>query len=602
MFGTRKLTLSIIFLASLVFGGTTSGNAQPSLASADIREMQISVSSRLEDFTVIRDAQLRDQYYYVPTRPRLVEVTNDGRNEPQFSLIRYQFVNPDDPNGLLEGGILQFAVKLAAPGVAEQIRKKISQETSRPEASIRVASLPLKSAEVVMYSPGQGKLVSKTFGSGIAPQFATQEMAFSIELSRVGSDVFDALVGNTPGGNTGVPVAVIMTYNGLTPPAGFRIKVNYRKLYNHYSSDQKLAARASYYGLFGASTNVRWQNLSESLKRDGALDIKKISGEGVDDAVLDQHMQAILKGINERIFQTLSPPRQVEPAQAADPSASGFFGGVGYNASFKNVNEVSSLDETIEWTEQRIIERKTLAAGFIGIQGYPQDIRNRLVTFVREGNWDSAFFMLPTVGNLPQLSQVNLKVDLEANGTSRATKTVVWKPSTDWKDSSGRVMTSVVFPIAGLLASGVKRDQLSFSSTLETIQGGSLTRIVKKRPVFNGTEAVAPPETDIEIIEIDPSAVQWRGIDPNSRLLRVQVLLRAGNREFRTILRPQNNSGVVSVPSPIGWIVSKEEVRDKDIRVELKYEFQGRPAVSKVIARLQRDEPSLSLLLPDVEQ
>ena len=198
--------------------------AQASLAAEDrIDEIPVEINGVQESFTVIRDGRIPEQWYYMPDRPRVFERTVDGEAKPELALVHYQFQDPDDPQKLLEGGLLLFAASLSLPSEAIPQLEKVIRAKVEDDQPIRLAAIPFKAAQVNLYTPKEGKLIaSAPQGEGIAPTFATQKMAFSVPLTRVGSDVYDELVH----GNTGMPVSVELTYNGLTPPAGFKVKVD----------------------------------------------------------------------------------------------------------------------------------------------------------------------------------------------------------------------------------------------------------------------------------------------------------------------------------------------------------------------------------------
>ena len=184
--------------------------AQASLAAEDkIDEIPVKLNTGLtESFTVIRDAMIPEQWYYVPDRPRLFVRQAESGPEPDFALIRYQFKDPSNPQALLEGGLLQFAANLAIPPEAiSQLTKVIGDKHNIPENKLRLAALPIKQSNVAIYLPKEGELLAEASqGAGIAPTFATQKMVFMVPFTRIGSDVYDELVN----GNTGIPVVIYL--------------------------------------------------------------------------------------------------------------------------------------------------------------------------------------------------------------------------------------------------------------------------------------------------------------------------------------------------------------------------------------------------------
>src|SRR5207253_9172288 len=113
----RRQSASVFALAIALLICPRVARAQASLAAEDIiDEVAVKLGNLTERFTVIRDAIHQDQWYYAPDQPRLAEhVGANGQREPEFTLVRYQFKDPANPEALAEGGFLQFAITLALP-------------------------------------------------------------------------------------------------------------------------------------------------------------------------------------------------------------------------------------------------------------------------------------------------------------------------------------------------------------------------------------------------------------------------------------------------------------------------------------------------------
>ena len=586
--------------------------SQASLHPDDIIEELVINYEGIEDsFTVLCDAVNRSQWYYIPNAPRLTEILIGGVPHPEFTLLRYQFVDDGAPGGIKDGGIIQFSTSLSAEPAAinalkEELRAILQARPGGAPANLALAPLPLKSAEALIYSPTDGQLVTNSFGSGLAPIFASQKAPFALYLSRNGADINDALVGNSVNSNTGIPIAIVFTFHGLTPPAKLKITANYRKIFNHYSSDQAFAARASYFGLFGATSEIRWSSIRENLSIDGALKVERITNEEIDEKVMDEVMQGVMKRINDNIFQTMSPPPTIPPANATTPSVKGRFGGAGYNASFKNVEQISDVDDVFEWVERKIVERKTLAGGFIGLGQYPQDVRNRAVQFVPGFDWSTAHFVLPDIGYIDNLTQVTIRTDL-LNGdkiVSNQTKTGLWKPSTGWRSvPNNQPINNLNFAIAPLLQNGIPASSLKFRTTTTVIQNGRATELTNTQDLVNGGFPIATPEEGLKTVIFDPSDLNFSSLIESVDLLRVGVTMRIGDRSFQSTIQPRLEEGILKRPNPLVWVVKNEEAEALPIRVNLRYEYKAGSSLQSrdvVIDNLKvANNESLDYLLRD---
>src|SRR5689334_9221117 len=100
---------NIIFLIGICIAYQNSFS-QASLASEDfIENVPITENGEKITYSLVRDGNQKNQWYYIPSRIRLSEKQKqNGSREPEFTLIRYQFKDPKNPQELLEGGIIQF--------------------------------------------------------------------------------------------------------------------------------------------------------------------------------------------------------------------------------------------------------------------------------------------------------------------------------------------------------------------------------------------------------------------------------------------------------------------------------------------------------------
>ncbi|MEM8931012.1 MAG: hypothetical protein AAGE94_07545, partial [Acidobacteriota bacterium] len=450
----RSLLLLLILVVATVLS-TAPALAQASLAAEDrIDEIPVTVGGVARSFTVLRDARITDQWYYAPIGPSLHERTVGETTLPELAVIRYQAKDPENPQQLIEGGLVQFAASLAVPAEAlPQLEAAIRAKLGDDDAPVRLAALPFKEATVRLYTPGEGDLIAGApQGAGIAPTFATQKMVFSIPLTRIGSDVYDELVD----GATGVPIVVEMTYSGLTPAAGFKVEVDWDQTYKLYSKDQEFAARAAWKGLVGGSVDVDHTKVRETLEENRAIKVIVTEGETLTAEQIDKHLGPILARINKEMIAKLEPPKRIPPAEARDPSATGKFLSLGYSVAIRDVESVKKGKEVIDFNVRQIQTRRTVAGGFLGAGRYPESVREQLVTVVPEGPWKSAFFVLPSVGDSDDLGirQVDLEIGLTDGDDLRGSQVVVWTPEKGWRDRNDQPRSVLTFPLMGLEAAG----------------------------------------------------------------------------------------------------------------------------------------------------
>jgi hypothetical protein len=122
-----------------------SSHAQVSLAADDVI-WSVTYPDTKESFTIIRDARNVDQWYYVPNKPRLVEKDEGGTKVPVFSLVKFQYRDPQDANKLKEGGQLSFETTLGAGSAVEFLRDAVAKYKGVDKNKVRLAALPVKQA------------------------------------------------------------------------------------------------------------------------------------------------------------------------------------------------------------------------------------------------------------------------------------------------------------------------------------------------------------------------------------------------------------------------------------------------------------------------
>lgn len=571
-------TLALLVPAALLITvfGVSRVQGQASLLSEDtIDDIVVTPANGNSKYgvTVVRDALQRDQWYYVPNAPRLVERIINGKRYPEFALVKYQYDNPASPGQLLEGAILQFSASLAIPGdEIEQIRAELKNRTNiaglNPN-SIRVSAMPIKSADVALYMPVANPSDPASFlqaaanGTGIAPTFASQKMVFSVPLTKVGAEIYDAL---TKEGGTGVPIAVSYKYNGTTPPAGFTVSWDYDNIYNHFSANKELAAEAAYYSLVGASYKRSSSEVRNELESKQLIKMSVDTGETFDLAKADSYLQPILTKINEGLVEAMKPPETVTPAQATIGTKGGLFGGGNYAATYKSASNRKHGHGEISLNVRSVIERQTIASGFVGIQGYDEEIKKQLVVFAPSTFQNSAF-LLPQIafGNSQDIAQVDLVIKAQGGNPEHnlITKTATWGATNGWM-VDGKPTMLINFGLGGFGLSNELQRKVVFDCTTKiSFTGGNRPSFSygERIEAFNGSIPAVMPADRVDPVEIG-SLIDWtrdRGAaaspgQPAPKLAAIQTEFKSGNRTARAMLQPQLSNGVTTQPT-FYWLV-----------------------------------------------
>ena len=558
--------------------------ASVSLSSEDQID-SLSVTDQKETYTVIRDAFDPTQWYYVPDRPRIFEKLNRGQLDPEFQLLKYQYQDPKNPLKALEGGILLFAATMDLPGnVIEELRGKIIANQRQHGRLItdntRIAPLPIRKASVVLYAPGNGELVGDTFGSGIAPIFASQKMVFSLMLNKIGSDVYSALTQ----GNTGVPLVVQMTYSGLTPPAGFSVEVNWDQTYEAYSKDSHFAARASYLGWISGSLRQDRQDAFETLVKHKCIKVNIIEGSGFTMEQIDRYLQPILNRINAEIIEEMRPPPKIDPASAPDPKLGGWAFAAGYSVATRSTGSRKSGTEVINFNVRQYEERITIASGFIGIGHYPIELRNRLIITVPPGDWTTAYFLMPNMFEDQDLciKGATLRLDLCNGPHNLITQNYTWNTKDGWQsvilDTANTPTRSAMFLVAPWRQTMTEAEYhgLTFRANISIAQYDEPeVNATWTMPVFNGSMAIQSINNLFEKIGFDLSLLRFQQIDHEQPLFRVEMRLKSGPILYQHTIKPAFIDGKYVQPSMISWLIPREAKDPNPVVVEIFFVMKG---------------------------
>jgi hypothetical protein len=602
LLGSVLLAAKILGVCIAAFATNAQAQDVSLITDDTIDDVPVTIGGINTTITTIRDANNPKQWYYVPKSPRLVEIDVEGKHKPVFHLYRTQFADPSNPGKLIEKGLLQFALTFAVPTEAQtQLRDAIATKTKIPKELISLSALRIKSSQVNVWVPeGNDFIAAPISGNGIAPLFSTQEMAFAIPLTRQGAALYDALAKGTDG----VKVQISFTYGGLTSPAGFTVTVDYAQAFKHYSENTKFRAEASYYGLFGASYEKQTQTIREELENSGAMKVDIKLGEGVTMETVDKYLQPIVKRINDQVLETFRPPDKIDPAVAPGNNKGGYFGSVNYSASVKDISQVKQIKDKIDFSIRQYEERTTNAAGFISVASYSDEIRNSLFTVVPNQNWESAFFILPTVGDDPSLamSSVDLSVTIGDQQKSLPQKTTIWTPNGGWKDPHLNLPVAVVsFP---LLGEGFTPDRLRAATCKMNWQinsGNQVLKIEQSIKAFDGDLPVVTPTSAVSVVEIDGNDLSWRKMGQSSTLDRVLVTLRHNGRSKSGVLVPRSVNGAWALPAPIRWLIDNTgDAAAAPVDVNLQFELSdGSLLLWTGNGDLRKRYPGLSVALKD---
>jgi len=321
---------------------------------------------------------------------------------------------------------------------------------------------------------------------------------------------------------------------------GFKIKVNWQSLQKSYSEDKQFKAKASYYGLFGASASASASDIRNTLERGGHITVEAVTGEQFKQEDVDRMMQPLLARINQTILDFSKPPEKIEPAKAELAEAKGSFVSAQAGYAVKKQLDVTRLNDTIDYSTRQIEEAQTVASGVIGIGSYSKEIKERHIVNIKPGQFSVAYFALPAVGDDLGISQISLEVDCRLGDQNRIPATAIWTKETGSWRWKGAPAQFVWFALQALTKDDPEQiKKVRFEAIYHVTTGGQMFIRRQVHEGFNGDIALIPAQTVANVITIDASRLPWAVFDPqNGKVDEVNLVLKAGDRTFSENIAP----------------------------------------------------------------
>ncbi|MFZ5950455.1 MAG: hypothetical protein ACOYXC_07105 [Candidatus Rifleibacteriota bacterium] len=526
------------FLAIFLLQFVPVAMAQVSFTDGSQTDVVVEVDGVEEAFTIVRDFRKKEQFYYIPNRPQFATRGKGTQKKPVFHLLKYQALD-EESNELVEGGIMQFAVKFAPDGeVVTRIRDKVAAQFSMPADTLKLSALPFKSAEVTVYDL-EGNLLSSTFQTpGIAPSFANNEIPFQVMLTKLSSDVYDAL---TTGGG-GIPVYITYTFDQVTSPVGFKVTVDWDQTFSHFSKDEKTKQAYTewyYYRTWWGGLRARGrtgvqethnETLSENLQESKSVKVEAVAGEEFTQEEINKYLDPILETISKELVEKVTPPEKIDPAAAKEPDNPGYWR-TSTNVSVKSVNTVKKGTQVYDFSRRSVFESKSTYGSILGIGGYSDAIKKELVTIKPAGNWDYAYFLVPAVGDkladaidqitlqvTPRKVKRNSKGEIEIDSKTKEEKfeqisgtvaqLVTWtKDNTYFADKNGNEVNKILFPLQAI-TDKLAQDKIPLSDcryevVINVTQGSNKMKFESLEEFLIGGIPVSTPMARIEAVEVD---------------------------------------------------------------------------------------------------
>lgn len=549
--GFVRKTLVLVILLLVLHAGSLS--AQVSLLPEH--------TMTLEGVTLIRDSHKADRWYFVPERPVLLERNpKDAQNpRPVFQLVTYQ---AKKDSRVFEGGVLQFCVTLSLP---EKTRIKLERALKEKEGTtVSLAPLPFHSAEAVLFDATGKMNTVGTQAPGLTPAYISGALPFQLKLDKFDADLYEALVNAK---NSGVGVLMNLSFEGLLPPAGFKVTIDWDQTFKHLSESSETRIGIGTYN-FGIDIGISKTKIREELISNGCMEVESLTNEVLTNETLDRYLDPVIEKMQQTLIAKIHPPEKIDlESRNKEDSLSKcfFFARSSVNIELRDIKQVRKGKETFIFNQSAVVERKTSCGAFIGINSYPESVKKTLVQTMTLDSWASAFLLLPGVDNAPELhiNSVNMTanvVDSKGKVVSGLSDTASWsadKPLS-WRNVDGDETGSLKFPLLALFDkhdNKIEAIQKEYSFKVDVIIeqkfgiSGKLNtvRVSYQVPMFDGNLPLAAAVDLVDNIVFDTSLLTFS----DKGLRKVKILVKKGTSgdklEYTFSTRNKGESSVVFI-------------------------------------------------------
>jgi len=418
---------------------------------------------------------------------------------------------------------------------------------------VSLEPFPMASAQVSLFD-GLGKAVH-TVGPtrGVAPEYATDRLGFTLELGKNAVDVSEALLTS----QTGIFMILRREYEVISAPLAYKIFIDYDKAWREYRKNADILSKAVLFAGYQVleSAEAEKKKIVEWFERD-ILRAFDSNDNPVPLASIDtKTLQALVGRINRGILQDEWAPESVDLRSFKSPQKMQPFDPE--DLSLPSVRDSGSAPK--EKTDKPVVypdlrapgspalggtetllpgyryrERKSVVThGFLSISGYDESIIKQLIIDEPTPEWQNAYFLLPGVGDDPQIGvrRVVTKVALQIKGRDWREQTATWEIGEGWMLAGGQKPKAwgiISFPLAEARRqfgeSALQDSEFSIDQEMRCALGKiytlSSTYSVK---AFDGRGMIAAPLECIQPVIFDFTNFRWNA--PEQALYSSQVTL-----------------------------------------------------------------------------
>ncbi|NER16552.1 hypothetical protein [Spongiivirga citrea] len=596
--GMLKKVKHFLAITFYLITSTTLLYAQASLAAEDMVE-DITVTTKYGEqktYTLIRDSQTPEQWYYMPNGVRVAEEVNvNGKVGPKMTILKYQYKDKITKE-TKEGAVLSATFTMAMESeVVDEVKTKLVAKVRKLQnskdaywkkyqrklgkAEIRLAGLPLESSKI-QFLNGKGDFMgevdAKTSFDGATT--ASQEMVMSYNLTALGASVIQGLAS----GKSGLTLRASVAYKGLTPPCGYTINGKWDNVYKYFEKQTKKEGGVKIWVIKASATDTK-QKKRESLEKIQDITVEQIACEGEDKSAGDENLKSLLDKIEGQVFNTeiLTQAKELEKLKSMFESTNdedlkkklidkiaGTEKSInfGYQRSVKDIEKRQTGEINYDYSKQQIVTRNTTFGGGLSFSKYKlseeQLVQDGYVINI-DANKDfrSTIFGLPIINPDYGARAITLEIKYKNSDGSTRSEARQWTKNNGWLTPMGKKVSHIQFNLIGE-KDQAKLDEPEFDVNLQvvsSIPNGSfnISRKVKMAGDEKFVDAIEMV-TDSYIIDGEDLSYFKTSGNPTD-LSRAEVLIKNGDVSIKKSIKPYSINGTATAPSPVYLLFPKSE-------------------------------------------
>jgi len=231
------------------------------------------------------------------------------------------------------------------------------------------------------------------------------------------------------------------------------------------------------------------------------------------------------------------------------------------SVAVKDFRLISKIEDTISFSIKQLVERKSVAGGFVGLGAYSEAVRKKLQILIANGKWESAYFVLPPISDDDDIGvkRIAMELRLMNKGKLYSSQVFNWTKEKKWTDKNGKERAVAAFPLIELARDDPEMSDKTFEIDATINAGNSVLKIKEQTSAGNSENNIALPLSLVDIVKVDPELLTFKSLTPDAKLAFITVNLTNGTSQVNGSIKPKIINGVATSPRPFYWLLPKSD-------------------------------------------